>query len=835
MLEPGQGHQQPDFLLVQLGGPFQFPDAVVHRPVALLRHQAEYHAPQVGAHAGGIGLVGFKLRLRLRQNRLIAIATGLAQHGGTQQRVQMALAGLRRPPGTLRRRPEQPPPESAVRFQARLLGNQPLNLPEVGSQVAPHRGVRFAAVGFGQRQEAGHRQQAGPGQGVGVVLDAQSVGGRQNAAGNGGHQAFPVGVGVIDPVEPRLVGVDLEPVGLRRGGHRHRVAGGVDQRGGSHAGYAGYGHGQRHRPDLFRISIVITAVAGLAQDGVIHEAFLPDGEGQPGTVPGPGGIVNGGHLQRRVAHLPRPAAHNGGDRLPGGFLQGPPQVNRAGVAVGMAVQVDIQPRAEGVGRQEMLQHPQHRPALAVADGVKKLAHLGGVGDFLLNGMRILETVQAEGAVGVHIDELRPHRPFREQPVHGLGAYPGGETFVEPQVIPPFHSHQVAEPHMRHFVGHHLGHPLPGACRRVLRVHQQRRFPVGYAAPVLHRPGREVRYGQVIQLGQRVGDAEVVVEKGQQLDRRVQGELPLLLFAPGHPHAHPRAVGRLLLNVRQVADDEGQQVGGHHRRGVKDHLFETRRRAFAFRHDGRVGHRLHGLGNVEGNPEGGLDRRFVPAGQGAAGVGGLKLGGSQIRRFALRVGVLAAVKAPQLVVQLPGVRHFQMLVAHQPLGRRARDADDGALAIGVVGNARGRLFVLAANVAPARRRRFDVNLGAVEHDLPDAGFHLHGDVHLAGEGKVIKIGGQRQFVVNGANIVGQDNGVGGRHRIFLRGTGQWIRAMARPLAIAMSNGRMAAGKRQTAMAAASAGAPKCSTPDALSAPKPAGPAPPVARIRLTAFR
>ena len=208
----------------------------------------------------------------------------------------------------------------------------------------------------------------------------------------------------------------------------------------------------------------------------------------------------------------------------------------------------------------MFQHPQHGTALAVADGVKKLADFRRIGHFLLNGVRVFQPVQAESAVGVHIDELGPHGPFREQPVHRFGADPGGETFVEPEVVPPFHGYQVAEPHMRHFVGHHFGHALPGAGRRVVRVHQQGGFAVGYAAPVFHGAGGKVGDGQMIQLGQRVADAEVVVEKRQQFDRGVQRKLALPFLAPGRPDADDGAIGRLFGNLRQVAHHKGEQIG-----------------------------------------------------------------------------------------------------------------------------------------------------------------------------------------------------------------------------------------------------------------------------------
>ena len=202
--------------------------------------------------------------------------------------------------------------------------------------------------------------------------------------------------------------------------------------------------------------------------------------------------------------------------------------------------------------------------------------------------------------------------------------------------------------MGHLVGHHLGDALAGACRGILRVHQQGGFTVGDAAPVLHGPRGEVGNGDVVQLGQRVGDVEIIVEISQQLDRGVEGEPGLVLFASRGPYADFRAVGSVGLHRYDVADNKGQQVGGHYGGFAKPDGLEARPRR-PFLHDRRVGYCLVFVGEDQRDVEYGLLGRLVPAGESPAGVGSLELGSCQVPGLPFRILVLRAIEADQPVV------------------------------------------------------------------------------------------------------------------------------------------------------------------------------------------
>ena len=566
-------------------------------------------------------------------------------------------------------------------------------------------------------------------------------------------QPPPVVGGVVDAVEPGLPGVDLEPF-LRAGRHRQLRLPPVQHR---IRRRAPGGHPHRHLPEGAAAVPRLRNGAAVFREAVIEEPLLRQRQ-----VHLPGGAFRR-HLQNRIAHLLNPRVHNLHHRAARLFLQGRPEVFAPGVGVLVVGKVAVQPLPESFGAEELLQHPQHRGALAVADGVEELAHFGGVLHFLLDGVGVGQPVQAEGAAGVHIHELRPHFPLREQPVHRLGAHPRGKALVQPQVIPPLHRHQVAEPHMRHFVGHHFGHPLPGAGRRVGRVHQQRRFAVSHRPPVLHGAGRKVGNGEMVQLGQRVGDAEVIVEIAQQLDRSVQRETGLAFLARRGPYPHQRAVGGLRLHRRQVAHHKGQQIGGHYRRGGETHCFSPRTGA-GFLHRRGVGNRLILRVEFQRNLEYGFGRRLVPAGKGAAGVGGLELRGRQITGFAGRRLVFRAVETEQLVVQLAGKGQRQLRRAggqFQGKGQRHR------FGLGVQGDA----AVSDGFAADAQAGRGHFQLRRVHRDGAGRFGQFHFDDGVAAESERLQVGAQRQAVMAGPHPGGQDDGIGSGHRQFLTNQGQ----------------------------------------------------------------
>ena len=95
--------------------------------------------------------------------------------------------------------------------------------------------------------------------------------------------------------------------------------------------------------------------------------------------------------------------------------------------------------------------------------------------------------------------------------------------------------------------------------------------------------------------------------------------------------------------------EGHQVGRHHD-GVGEgdrHPAVAEGRPLDL---GAVRHRHQVLRHHQGDPEGGLEVRFVPAREGAAGIGGLELGGGYDLLVPVFIVEGGPVEAPELIVQ-----------------------------------------------------------------------------------------------------------------------------------------------------------------------------------------
>jgi hypothetical protein len=206
-----------------------------------------------------------------------------------------------------------------------------------------------------------------------------------------------------------------------------------------------------------------------------------------------------------------------------------------------------------------------------------------------------------------------------QAVGGARFHPRGEAFVQPQVVPPRHGDQIAEPLVRDFVrGHQEGGFLVGLGGGA-RVEQHRVFKGEDGAPVFHRAEglAAARRGDVVQFGQRVLDAEVVVVLLQHGARAVERKLGLpMAFLRDHAQFHAIFHGAGALEFAQA---EEQQIGRHLRRGGEAHQL-TAVGQFGGGGDRHIRHG-HLAGRDGGfQREGGFVERLVPRRDHAARVG-----------------------------------------------------------------------------------------------------------------------------------------------------------------------------------------------------------------------
>ncbi len=172
-------------------------------------------------------------------------------------------------------------------------------------------------------------------------------------------------------------------------------------------------------------------------------------------------------------------------------------------------------------------------------------------------------VEVEGAVEV-LGDVLGDVPLGVPLCQWFRGHPGGEAFVEPEVIPPLHGDHVAEPLVGHLVGDDRGDAFPVGDGGVLSVEEKVGLAIGDAAEVLHCAGLEVGEGDHVELGHWVLDAEVLVVKGEDVLGSFEGGAGEGDLVGGGAGADGDAVGGAL-GALEVADEKGDEVGGHLRR------------------------------------------------------------------------------------------------------------------------------------------------------------------------------------------------------------------------------------------------------------------------------
>ena len=169
--------------------------------------------------------------------------------------------------------------------------------------------------------------------------------------------------------------------------------------------------------------------------------------------------------EERHAGLGDQALHDLVHRLVAGGGLRVPEVFGGGVRVEVGGEVVMHALAEGLRAEVVLDRQQHVAGLAVGDAVEHLVDfVGGVGlgaDGAGGGLRV-EVQRAVHVRGHGLVDV----PLRMHGGDGLVLHPGGKAFVEPDVVPPLHGDQVAEPLVGHLVSDDQGHfflGVDGGC------------------------------------------------------------------------------------------------------------------------------------------------------------------------------------------------------------------------------------------------------------------------------------------------------------------------------------------------------------------------------------
>jgi hypothetical protein len=203
-----------------------------------------------------------------------------------------------------------------------------------------------------------------------------------------------------------------------------------------------------------------------------------------------------------------------GQVTPRGLLERREQVGELRVPEGVPTEVRAEP-----GDELALAHPgdellEGRGPLGVGDPVEADLDRLEVLEVRRDRVRGRQLVLAVGPVLALVGETRPRLVVRRSLHRGVVRGPLGERLVEPQVVPPAHRDQVAEPHVRQLVQHRVGAllvepPSLLAAREVLVAKRD-------APGVLHGPVVELGDVELVVLVERVGVVERVLEELEAL-------------------------------------------------------------------------------------------------------------------------------------------------------------------------------------------------------------------------------------------------------------------------------------------------------------------------------
>ena len=241
-----------------------------------------------------------------------------------------------------------------------------------------------------------------------------------------------------------------------------------------------------------------------------------------------------------------------------------PQIVGARVAICMLFHVSAQAIAPYILASKSLQHGDDSFTLLVRDGIKRLACLLNGADLLNHRMRCHIGIQAHCTLAA-IDAVQVALPFRVEMRGRLAFHPAGKTFVEPQVIPPRHGYEIAEPLVCNFMGVRCKDALAGAGAGDFWIVQQDAFEGKDGTPIFHSAEKLALSGAgyIIELWQGIGRVKIFVIIAYNLGRSIKRILALWSIALTD---HDANFGRtdLFGNAVKFAHSEKQQIGRHFR-------------------------------------------------------------------------------------------------------------------------------------------------------------------------------------------------------------------------------------------------------------------------------
>ena len=189
------------------------------------------------------------------------------------------------------------------------------------------------------------------------------------------------------------------------------------------------------------------------------------------------------------------------------------------VAPGMGAEIVVDALRELIGPDPCHELLQDRGALLVGDPVERRPHrveVGHVADDRVGGRHLVLRGRADLE---QAGERRPH-VFEASAVGDRErADVGRERLVEPQVVPPAHGHEIAEPHVGHLVHDHERAHLPVGLGRG-RPEDEARVVERDGSGVFHRAG-ELGHEHLVIFRERIRVAESLDEEVEAALRDVE--------------------------------------------------------------------------------------------------------------------------------------------------------------------------------------------------------------------------------------------------------------------------------------------------------------------------
>ena len=333
------------------------------------------------------------------------------------------------------------------------------------------------------------------------------------------------------------------------------------------------------------------------------------------AVPFGGGFFGEeGGLEGGSAFGVEPGSGEGAEVFLAGLPQALEELFVGGAPEGLGLEEGSKPFLKGCFAAVLFEEAEDGRSLVVDDGPVIGLGLVQVGEGLINGAGALAAVHAEGRGKGALEEKFPSKGLRVGVLQGLPSGEGGKALLQPEIIKPFHGHQVAEPLMCDFVVDQKA--AAQSFERIgLVVEDQSGLTVEDSAGVLHASVGEGGQKDEIEFGEGIGmSEESLLElpgfavKGKEQRIQARGLLP----AVKNPHT-------ILFTDRKGAGREGEKIGGEGRR-----LPEGQRMAALFSFFSRqpfIGNRRPCLRQIQAENEAPPQVRLIKTGIDPVRVGG----------------------------------------------------------------------------------------------------------------------------------------------------------------------------------------------------------------------